>query len=131
MEKATIEQLFLHLGDGSHEAFFERVAEDVDWTVMGTHPLAGTYHSKAEFQQGTTERLAALMRNDRLPLRLEHLWLDGQTAIAEMSAQTKTKTGKTFRNRYCWVCRFERNLIVEVRAYLDSVAVKEVIFKSG
>ena len=67
MEKATIEQLNLHLGDGSPEAFFERVAENVDWTVMGTHALAGNSHSEAEFQQGTTERLAALMRNDRLP----------------------------------------------------------------
>ena len=67
MEKATIEQLNLHLGDGSPEAFFERVAENVDWTVMGTHALAGNSHSEAEFQQATTERLAALMRNDRLP----------------------------------------------------------------
>ena len=29
--------------------FFEHVADDADWTVEGTHPLAGRYHDKAQF----------------------------------------------------------------------------------
>jgi hypothetical protein len=33
------------------------VVDDVDWTVMGTHPLAGHYHSKAAFVAGTFETL--------------------------------------------------------------------------
>ena len=32
--------------DGQSQ-FWARVADDVDWTVEGTHPLAGRYHSKA------------------------------------------------------------------------------------
>ena len=27
-------------------AFFEHVADDVDWTIEGTHPLAGRYTNK-------------------------------------------------------------------------------------
>jgi hypothetical protein len=26
------------------------IADDVDWIVEGTHPLAGHHHSKAEFK---------------------------------------------------------------------------------
>jgi hypothetical protein len=26
--------------------------DDVDWTVQGTHPLAGRYHGKAQFVEG-------------------------------------------------------------------------------
>jgi hypothetical protein len=29
--------------------FFISVADDINWTVMGTHPLAGVYNSKADF----------------------------------------------------------------------------------
>ncbi len=34
-------------GDGA--AFFAHVADDVDWTVMGRHPLAGHYRSRADY----------------------------------------------------------------------------------
>jgi hypothetical protein len=36
--------------------FWELVAADVDWTVEGTHPLAGRYRGKKEFIQATFER---------------------------------------------------------------------------
>jgi ketosteroid isomerase-like protein len=32
----------------------------------------------------------------------------------------RAANGMHFDNRYCWLCRFEDDLIVEVRAYLDS-----------
>ena len=31
-----------------------------------------------------------------------------------------------FHNRYCWVVRFDGEIIVEVRAYLDSALVAEL-----
>ncbi|HET9422474.1 MAG TPA: hypothetical protein VFO49_15145 [Nocardioides sp.] len=33
--------------------FFARVVDDVDWTVQGTHPLAGRYHEKQQFLDAT------------------------------------------------------------------------------
>lgn len=46
-------------GDGAE--FFAQVADDVDWTVMGTHPLAGRYRSKADFLAGTFNKLALVL----------------------------------------------------------------------
>ena len=40
----------LENGDGDGAAFFERAADDVDWTAMGTHPLAGHYRRKKAFR---------------------------------------------------------------------------------
>jgi len=30
---------------------------------------------------------------------------------------------KTFNNTYCWVVKFENDIIIEVRAYVDSALV--------
>lgn len=38
--------------------FFDHVADDVDWTVQGTHPLAGHYRGNAAFLAGTFAKLA-------------------------------------------------------------------------
>ena len=42
---------------GNASSFFDNVADDVHWTVMGTHPLAGVYKSKEDFLKNTFERL--------------------------------------------------------------------------
>ncbi len=42
--------------------YWARVADDVDWTVEGTHPLAGRYHSKKDFIEATFSRLEGVLR---------------------------------------------------------------------
>jgi hypothetical protein len=49
----------LEAGDGSQ--FFAQVAEHVNWTVEGTHPLAGHYHCKADFLARTFEKLSKVL----------------------------------------------------------------------
>jgi len=41
-----IRDIFKNIETGDGGAFFTHVADDVDWIVEGTHPLAGHYHSK-------------------------------------------------------------------------------------
>ncbi|PJJ65106.1 nuclear transport factor 2 family protein [Compostimonas suwonensis] len=119
--------LFQNLGDPSTvSAFFDQVADDVSWTVEGTHPLAGAFTSKTEFVRATFDRLAPLMR-DQVRLRLLRVFIDGDTVIAELQAGSTTLEGSPYDNRLCWVCRFAGtaadDLIVEVHAYLDSAMV--------
>jgi ketosteroid isomerase-like protein len=109
--------------------FWAHVADDVDWTVEGTHPLAGRYHSKQEFIKATFNRLAGVLPGGA-ELKVEHLFIDGDTTIAELLSTSKTNEGAAFANRYCWVCRFENDTIVEVRAYLDSMMVAYTILRN-
>lgn len=53
--------VFNLLEAGNGAAFFEHVADDVDWIVEGTHPLAGHYHSKADFLDHTFHQLAKVL----------------------------------------------------------------------
>jgi len=56
--KCQIAQTFNHLAEGNFSAFFKQVAPDVDWTLMGTHPLAGQYHNRTIFITDAIQRLA-------------------------------------------------------------------------
>ena len=61
---------------------------------------------------------------------MEHLYIDGDTTIAELLSTSTTNEGAPFANRYCWVCRFDGDTIVEVRAYLDSTMVAYTILRN-
>jgi ketosteroid isomerase-like protein len=109
--------------------FFKHVADNVSWTVMGTHPLAGTYHNKEDFLNHTFRRLKKNLKGN-LSLQITHVYTDGDTAIVEMHTAATAKNGKPFINTYCWVTRFSNQKIVKVRAYVDSVAVSELILNN-
>ena len=122
--------LFAKLQDSATQPeFFARVADDVDWTFEGTHPLAGRYHDKAQFVEATFTRLEGVLR-DGVKLEVTHLYVDGDTAIAELHSTSTTNEGADFANNYCWVCRFDEETIVEVRAYLDSTMVAYTILRN-
>jgi ketosteroid isomerase-like protein len=44
-------------------------------------------------------------------------------AVVELNSGATARNSMRFDNRYCWVVYFRNNVIVRVRAYLDSVMV--------
>src|SRR4029453_5119215 len=118
-----VRRLFRGLENGDGAAFFADVADDVDWTVEGTHPLAGPYHSKTEFQQHTFAKLAKVLPGGA-QLHVTGVITSGDWAVVELQSMATAKNGLRFDNRYCWVIRFAGGKIVEVRAYLDSALVQ-------
>ncbi len=109
--------------------FWERVADDVDWTVEGTHPLAGRYRSKADFVAATFDRMTAVFQ-EPATLELEHLHVTEEVVIAELRFRARTIDGGIYDNPACWVCRFDGEQIVEVRAYLDSAMVASTLMRN-
>jgi uncharacterized protein len=117
-----VHDIFKNLETGDGGAFFTHVADDVDWIVEGTHPLAGHYHSKADFLAHTFEKLGKVLPQGT-QLHVEHALVSGDWAVVELHSLATAKNGLRFDNRYCWVCRFRGDKIFEVRAYLDSALV--------
>ena len=119
---AYVQEIFRSLECGDGKEFFDHVAEDVDWIVEGTHPLAGHYRSKSDFLAHTFEKLNKVLPQGA-QLWVEHTLVSGDWAVVELRSDATAKNGLRFDNRYCWVCRFVNGTIVGVRAYLDSALV--------
>ena len=117
-----VREIFRGLEEGAGDDFFKSVADDVDWTVMGTHPLAGHYHSKKDFIAGTFAKLAEVLPQGA-ELEIEHLMVKDDQAVVELHSLATAKNGMRFDNWYCWVVDFRNEVIVRVRAYLDSAMV--------
>jgi len=118
----SVREIFKGLENGDGAAFFEHVADNVDWIVEGTHPLAGHYLSKKAFIEGTFTKLSQVLPNGA-QLHVEDLLVKGNEAVVELHSLATAKNGLRFDNRYCWVVYFRDGVIVRVRAYLDSAMV--------
>jgi ketosteroid isomerase-like protein len=56
-------------------------------------------------------------------LHVDNLVVTDDIAIVELHSEATAENGFRFDNHDCWVCYFESDVIVRVRAYLDSVMV--------
>ena len=92
IHEQTVRSIFAGLEHGDGDAFFEHVAEDVDWTVMGTHPLAGRYASRSAFKAGPFSKLGKVLAGGA-QLRVTNVIIKGDLA---MSGAT------TWAPRCCW-----------------------------
>jgi ketosteroid isomerase-like protein len=118
----SVREIFKGLETGDGAAFFTHVADDVDWIVEGTHPLAGHYVSKKAFIEGTFAKLAQVLPQGA-ELVTEHVFVKDDQAVVELHSLATARNGMRFDNRYCWVVYFQNGVIVRVRAYLDSAMV--------
>jgi ketosteroid isomerase-like protein len=118
----SVREIFKGLENGDGASFFEHVADNVDWIVEGTHPLAGHYLSKKAFIEGTFTKLSQVLPNGA-QLHMEDLLVKDNEAVVELHSLATAKNGLRFDNRYCWVVYFRDGVIVRVRAYLDSAMV--------
>jgi uncharacterized protein len=84
-------RIFSGLEHGDGAGFFSHVADDVDWTVMGTHPLAGHYNSKADFTAATFAKLGKVLP-DGAQLHVDDLFIAGDVAIVELHPKRSRRT---------------------------------------
>jgi hypothetical protein len=117
-----VRDIFKGLENGDGATFVTNVADDVDWIVMGTHPLAGHYLSKTDFIEGTFAKLAQVLPQGA-QLHVENVIVKDDEAVVELHSQATARNGLRFDNRYCWVVDFNDAVIIRVRAYLDSAMV--------
>ena len=113
------------LQNGEAGPFFGLIAEDVVWTIIGTTPISGTVHSKAEFVQRIgrplQERLAEPIKSSP-----RQILADGDHVVALWDGSSTMRDGQPYRQSYCWVLRFADGAIVEATTYWDTDLINRV-----
>jgi uncharacterized protein len=123
--KSLIEGLFAAYERGDSKPLFDHVSDDVDWTIAGTNPLSGEYHSKREFLAATYTRLAAVLKEPVRPV-LRRIVAQGDVAVVEWRGHSISIADEPYDNDYCWVIHVAGDQIVEVRAYFDGGLVAKL-----
>ncbi|EXJ78124.1 hypothetical protein A1O3_09285 [Capronia epimyces CBS 606.96] len=117
----------------NYTAFFEHVAENVDWTIQGTHPLAGRYQNKTVLESTFKRITSTAVSGTSFAVSIIHIVGGGleQWSVQELEVKGVCQSGLVFDNRYAWVTRWgPGRIIVEARAYLDSALVATALIQN-
>jgi ketosteroid isomerase-like protein len=119
-----VQEVMGAMSQGSVAPLFEAMAEDVTWRWMGVNQWSRTFKGKQivvdKLFGGATETLGPSSS-----IEVRHVHADGDCVVVEHSGRNELPDGRRYDNNYCWVLRFEDELIQEVREYMDTQLVSE------
>lgn len=98
---------------------FELLAEDAEWTIVGSSPLSKTYHGRERFLEEVIRPFNARMATPLVP-SVRAIYADGDTVIVLFDAAATARDGRAYRNTYTWYLRMAGGEIVEATAFFDT-----------
>jgi uncharacterized protein len=98
---------------------FELLDSDVEWTIVGSSPLAKTYKSKKEFIDQVIDPFNARMSTPLVPT-IRGIYADGDMVIILFDAEATVKDGKPYHNTYAWYFQMENAKVIKAIAFFDN-----------
>ncbi|NJR63803.1 MAG: nuclear transport factor 2 family protein [Cyanobacteria bacterium CRU_2_1] len=114
--KEIVQQYFDGWRNGTGN-FFDLLAPEANWTIMGTGPTAGTYRKQALLDQVVNPTSARL--STPIVPTVRGIWADGDMVIALWDGEATAGDGRPYRNTYSWYFRMQDGKAIEAIAFLD------------
>jgi uncharacterized protein len=123
--KKLIQDAFTAWARGDGNAFFNLLAEDVHWTVIGSTPVSRTYPSRAAFVEGAVKPLTAKLAGPIVPT-VRDITAEGDKVVLQWEGRSSGKNGAIYHQTYCWVMRMADGKVREGTAYLDTELITQI-----
>ena len=123
--KKLIFQAFQPWERGNSTPFFDLIADDVTWTVIGSTSVSGVYHSKQEVIDKAFDPLLRRL-NGALTARFVDIGADGEKVYLRFESSGVAKTGINYEQTYCFAMVMRGGRVIEIVAYLDTAMLARI-----
>ncbi|KAL4928659.1 uncharacterized protein BDV17DRAFT_281762 [Aspergillus undulatus] len=110
---------------------FTYIHKDVDFHVMGHHPVAGHYHDLLHFYVNALRRVSVCFSDHAEKFEVHpqaiHGGCNSPWSVSEIMFRGLLNTGDTFEVVNVWVTKWYKGQIVEARTYIDQGSVTDAL----
>lgn len=123
--KRLMQDIFSELAKGNDQPLVEALADDIQWTWMGTVSWTRTFTGK-ESVVNELLRPAKAMTTGESTVVVHRFIGEGDFVVVEFQGQNTLLDGRAYNNTYCWVCRFAGSKLRELHEYMDTELITAV-----
>ena len=123
---ALVRKILDDMNAGNAQAYFDSLADDVRYTVIGSTPFSGTCQGR----EALVERviMPLMQKLDGFITVTPHaIFGEGDRVCVQATGQASTKGGQSYNNTYCFVFRLRGDKIAEVTEYMDTDLLRSVL----
>jgi ketosteroid isomerase-like protein len=125
--KRLLEQIYVEISKGNLEPLMDHLAEDAEWTIIGTTELSGTFRGKQEIVERMVRPLGAAL-DGHVEFTFERFLAEGDHVVMQARGRGTAKTGRPYNNTYCIVSRITDGQIREMTDYVDTELIASALF---
>jgi uncharacterized protein len=125
--KQVLAHAYGELSKGNPGALLDALADDVEWTIIGTTALSGVCRGKAEVLEKLFGGLRARLAPGPIVFTPERFIAEGAHVVMQAKGKATAKSGKPYNNTYCIVARIEAGKIKEMIDYIDTELITSAL----
>jgi ketosteroid isomerase-like protein len=122
-----VRHLYTEVSRGNPTPLIEHLADDVEWTIIGSTPLSGVFRGRDEvigtLFAGLRARLAEPVR-----FTIERVIAAGGSVVFEARGQATSVDGRPYDNRYCIIVDVVDGKLARLIDYVDTELVRSALF---
>jgi ketosteroid isomerase-like protein len=124
--KKRLEYIFGETSRGNGQPFLDALAENAEWTVIGSTGWSKIYRGKAAI---LSDLIAPLRRVLAPPRKSHALYMiaEGNMVAVQGQGENSTRDGRRYDNTYCWIFAFRDGQVAAVTEYADTELMRSVL----
>jgi ketosteroid isomerase-like protein len=124
--KKRVEYIFGETSRGNWQPFLGALAENAEWTVIGSTDWSKTYRGKASILSDLIAPLRRVLAPPRKSHAL-HMIAEGNMVAVQGQGENTTRDGRRYDNTYCWIFAFRDGQVAAVTEYADTELMRSVL----
>jgi len=118
--KQLLRHVYAEISKGNVQPLLDSLADDVEWTIIGSTALSGTSRGKQEVIDKLLKPVRARLADGPIVFRPERFIAEGEYVVMQAKGRATALSGKPYNNTYCIVCRIVGGKVKEMVDYVDT-----------
>jgi ketosteroid isomerase-like protein len=125
--ETLIRHLYTEVTNGKPAPLIGHLAEDIEWTIIGSTPLSGVYRGRDAVVSTLFGGLRARLTGP-VQFRFDRFISDDERVVMEAHGHAMTHEGRPYDNRYCVIFDIDEGKLHRIIDYVDTELVTAVLF---
>jgi len=125
--KQLLQHIYAEISKGNGQVLLDSLADDIQWTIIGTTVLSGTFRGKQEVINKLLKPLRERLADGPIVFSVDRLIAEGEYVVMQAHGQATAKNGNPYNNTYCIVCRIVDGKVKEMTDYIDTELITSVL----
>ncbi|SEP50199.1 hypothetical protein SAMN02990966_07565 [Rhodospirillales bacterium URHD0017] len=120
VNKQLLRHVYGEISKGNVQPLLDSLADDVEWTIIGSTALSGTSRGKQEVIDKLLKPIRARLADGPIVFQPERFIAEGEYVVMQAKGRATALSGKPYNNTYCIVCRIVDGKVKEMIDYVDT-----------
>lgn len=125
--KQLLQDIYAEISKGNLQPLLDSMADDIQWTIIGSTALSGTSRGKQEVIDKLLRPIRARLADGPIVFQPDRFIAEGEYVVMQARGRATALSGKPYNNTYCIVCRIVDGKVKEMIDYVDTELITSAL----